>query len=352
LIRKTLLILAVVLGLLLATTGLTTAQDDMPPLPGEEVLSGLGAVRGIAFGEDGTLYVADAGFGGETELMLGSPEGEAVAASGLTGKIIAVAPDGTVSDFLAGLPSYALPGGEEAPGETLGVYRAIPQGDAIWVLTSGDGPGTSGRFWNDTIVELDAETLLARTIISLNAYELANDPDGNGYDSNVSDIAWLSDGTMLITDAGCNCLLSWTAADGLATVAAWGNDVPTSVEVAENDDVYVGFLGEAIAPGAAKIEHWSGGELVETFEGLTGVTDILLAGDTLYAAQLFLIGEEGPGPGNVVSVTADGATPVAEGLITPFGLAMSPDGDLYVSWGTVAFVPGMQGGVVKISMDM
>ena len=337
------------MALLVPALGLTQAQDEMA-MPGEEVLSGLGAVRGIAVDADGNLFVAEAGFGGETELLLGSPEGEAVAAAGLSGKIIMVAPDGTASDFLAGLPSYALPGSEQGPGETLGVYRAIPQGDSIWVLTTGDGPGTSGRFWNDTIVELDRESLATLTIISLNAYELANDPDGNGYDSNVSDIAWLSDGTMLITDAGCNCLLSWTAADGLATVAAWGNDVPTSVEVADNDDVYVGFLGEAIAPGAGRIEHWSGGEVVETFEGLTGVTDILLAGDTLYAAQLFLFGEEGPGPGNVVSVTADGATPVVEGLITPFGLAMGPDGALYVSWGTIAFEPGMLGGVIKVEM--
>ena len=347
--RRTILVMLVVLGLLLATMGWATAQD-MPPLPGEEVLSELGAVRGIAFDADGNLFVAEAGFGGETEIAMGSPEGDAVVSAGLTGKIIMVAPDGTVSDFLPGIPSYAIPGGEESPGETLGVYRAIPNGDSVWVLSSGQGPSTVGFFWTDTVVEIDRETLATRNIINLNAYEADNDPDGLGYDSNIADIAWLSDGTMLIVDAGCNCLLSWTEADGLATVAAWGNDVPTSVEVADNDDIYIGFLGEAIAPGAGKIEHWSGGEVVETFEGLTGVTDILLAGDTLYAAQLFLLGEEGPGPGNVVSVSADGATPVAEGLITPFGLAMSPDGDLYISWGTVAFVPGMTGGVIKVGM--
>ena len=122
--------------------------------------------------------------------------------------------------------------------------------------------------------------------------------------------------------------------------------------MAENGDLYIGFLGAGLAPGAGKIEHWSGDNLVETFSGLNAVSDILLDGDTLYAVQLVVFGDQGPGPGSVVTVTADGATPVAEGLIAPFGLAKGPDGALYVTYGTVAFAPGMTGGVVKLSMDM
>ena len=68
--------------------------------------------------------------------------------------------------------------------------------------------------------------------------------------------------------------------------------------------------------------------------------------------QLVIFGEQGPGPGSVVSVTADGATPVAEGLLAPFGIAKGPDGSLYVSFGTIAFAPGMMGGVVKIAPGM
>ncbi|RMF76137.1 MAG: ScyD/ScyE family protein [Chloroflexi bacterium] len=337
--------LIVVLVLLLATAGLSQAQD-MPPLPGEAVLDGLGAPRGIAFDADGNLYVADAGTGGEFEIIIPIPEFgiERMARLGMTGKIITVAPDGTTTDHISGIPSYGF------PDETVGIYRAIPNGDSLWLIVNGQGPApSSGQFWSDNVVELDAETLDTRRIINLNAFERDNDPDGRGYDTNVTDIAWGADGTMYITDAGANALLSWTEADGLSLVTAWGNDVPTSVEVADNGDLYVGFLGEGIAPAAGRIEHWSGGEVVETFDGLTAVTDILLDGDTLYAVQMFLFGEEGPGPGNVITVDADGATPVAEGLITPFGLAISPDGDLYVSWGTIAFESGMTGGVVKIA---
>jgi hypothetical protein len=200
-------------------------------------------------------------------------------------------------------------------------------------------------------VEYDAATLAVKRVINLNEIESTEDPDGNGYDTNVADIAWGADGTLYIVDAGGNDLLSWTEEGGLEVVTAWpDNPVPTSIEIAENGDFYIGFLGAGIAPGAGKIEHWSGGEMVETFEGLNAVSDILLDGDTLYAVELVLFTEQGPGPGRVITVNADGATPVAEGLLAPFALAQDADGALYVTFGTIAFAPGMTGGVVKLDM--
>lgn len=335
----------VILGLMLASFSQVFSQD-MPPLPGEEVIGGLGAPRGIAFSDDGVLYVTVAGVGGDIEMVLPSPEGESAAQIGLSGRIIAIDADGNSSDAIVGLPSYAF------ESETLGTYRAIPQGDSIWLVNSGSGPGAFGNYFSNTIAEIDMETLQTRTLINLSGYEAANDPDGFGYDTNVADIAWGDDGTLYIVDAGANALLSWTETDGLATVTSWGNVVPTSIEIADNGDIYIGFLGEGLAPGAGMVEHWSGGEVVATYGGMTAVTDILLAGETLYAVELLNFGEEGPGPGRVVMVTEDGPQPVAEGLITPFGLAMSPDGELFVSYGTIAFAPGMMGGVVKIDMDM
>ncbi|HUN06879.1 MAG TPA: ScyD/ScyE family protein [Aggregatilineales bacterium] len=335
--------IAIMLSLVIAS--FPAMAQDMPPLPGDVVIDSLGAPRGLAFDADGNLLIADAGTGGEVSLTLPGPEGETTMQLGLTGKVISVAPDGSASDRIPGFPSYA------SPSETTGLYRAIPQGDSLWVIFSGTGAATVGAFWTDSVVELDATTLAVKQIINLNHFESVNDPDGAGYDSNVTDIAWAADGTLYITDAGGNDLLSWTQEGGLQLVQAWtDNAVPTSIEIAENGDLYIGFLGAGIAPGAGRVEHWSNGELTETFGGLTGVTDILLDGDTLYAVQLFLFGEQGPGPGNVVMLNADGATPVAEGLMAPFGIAKGPDGALYVSYGTIALMPGMTGGVVKLSM--
>lgn len=321
------------------------AQDEMPPLPGELVIGDLSAPRGIAFDADGNLIVSVAGTGGEVTATVPTPEGMAELKMGLTGRIVLVTPDGNSADWISGFPSYA------GAQETTGLYRAIPNGDSLWVLFSGTGAANVGAFWTDSVVELDTATLAVKRIINLNNFEATNDPDGAGYDTNVSDIAWGADGTLYITDAGGNDLLSWTEADGLQLVHAWtDNPVPTSIEIAENGDMYIGFLGAGIAPGAGKVERWSNGELAETIDGFTGVTDILLDGDKLYVVELFLFGEQGPGPGDVVLVDANGRTPVAEGLITPFALAKGPDGAIYVSYGTLAFTPGMTGGVIKLEM--
>lgn len=336
-----------VVGLMLVLISVlpTLAQEEMPPLPGELVLGDLGAPRGLAFDTNGNLLVAVAGTGGETSFTLPGPDGEQPVNAGLSGRVVSIAPDGTASDRIVGLPSYAF------PMETGGVYRIIPHNDSLWLLFSGTGSGNTGAYWADSVVEYDAATLVVRTVINLNNFEAIHDPDGNGYDTNVADIAWGADGTLYIVDAGGNDLLSWTAQGGLQLVHAWSdNPVPTSIEVAENGDLYIGFLGAGMAPGAGKIEHWSSGELVETFSGLNTVTDILLDGDVLYAVQLMLFTEQGPGPGSVVIVTADGVTPVAEGLLAPFGIAQDVDGALYVTFGTLAFAPGMTGGVVRLDM--
>lgn len=335
--------IVIVVLLLVSVAMLPVACAGKPVSAGEFLLDGLGAPRGISVDADGNLLVAVAGTGGEMKMTLPGPEGETEMGLGLSGSILSVAPDGTTSVVMGGFPSYA------SPQETTGVYRIIPHGDSLWLLFSGSGAAVTGGFWMDSIVEYDPATLIVRNVINLQDFEAQNDPDGNGYDSNVSDIAWGADGTMYITDAGGNSLLSWTEEDGLAVVAAWPeNPVPTSVEIAENGDFYIGFLGAGLAPGAGAIEHWSNGELVETFAGLTTVTDILLDGDTLYAVQMFQFGDQGPGPGNVVTVNADGATVVQGDLPAPFGIAKAGDGSFYVTTGTIVMGPDQSGGIYHI----
>lgn len=331
-----------------ALSGAVMAQDatapSMPPLPGDLVVGDLQTPRGISFDANGNLIVTVVGNGGETSVDMPSiedPNSMMTVNMGLSGAVISVAADGSVTPVLGGFPSYAT------PTETLGIYRAYQHDGSWWLVYSSAGPGA---FWGSSVVELDA-TGMTQRVISLYPFEAANNADGNEIDSNVSDVAWGADGTLYITDAGANTLYSWTEMDGLKVVATWSdNSVPTSVEVADNGDLYVGFLGAGIAPGAGHVEQWSGGAKVKSWDGLTGVTDILLDGDSLYAVELFLFGEQGPGPGDVLMLNADGSTTVvAGGLITPFGLAKGPDGSLYVSFGTIAFTPGMTGGVVKLA---
>ncbi len=336
---KHVLNLGIVAALSVSAFGITLAQDA-PPLPGELILGDLNTPRGIAFDTDGNLLVAITGKGGDLEMTAKNPEGETTFNVGMTGEVLSVGADGASTPIITGMPSYA------SQQETTGLYRAIPHDGSLWLVVTSSGPG---QYWADSVVELDGETHMVKQVIPFYPYEAANNPDGNEIDSNVTDIAWDEDGTMYITDAGANTLYTWSEEEGLSVVNSWPeNSVPTSIEIADNGDLYISFLGAGLAPGAGKVERWSDGKLAETFGGLNAVTDILLDGDKLYAVELVIFGEQGPGPGRVVSLDASGATPVAEGLLAPFAIAKGPDGALYVSFGTIAFGPGMTGGVVKL----
>ncbi len=345
--RKSFMAMSVMFVLVIALVLPTLAQEgapamEMPPLPGEVVLENVAAPRGLAFDADGNLIVALAGSGGD--LPLGeSPDG-ATTMAGMSGSIVSIDADGVVTDIMTGIPSF------QGPMEATGVYRVIPHNGKLWIVTS----AALGTVYGNSIVEYDPVTRLIGTTINVGAFEAENNPDGNEIDSNVADIAWDADGLMYIVDAGANTLYTWTQADGLTGIVSWPeNSVPDSIEIADNGDIYIGHLGTGLAPGGAKVEHWSNGEVVKTFAGLTSVTDILLTSDgQLYAVELINFGEQGPGPGRVISLPEDGeATAVAEGLIAPFALAEGPDGAIYVSYGTIPFAPGMMGGVIRLDIS-
>ncbi|MBC7812026.1 MAG: ScyD/ScyE family protein [Burkholderiales bacterium] len=342
-VRKTVLGLMLALGLALPVM----AQDAPPAEIENAIVSGLNFPRGIAYSEDGTLYIAEAGAGGEATII--EIEGMAIN-GGVTSQVTTIAPDGTQGVAVGSLTSAFVP----MEGAGLGLQRAIPAGDSLWLVLSDHQNLT---VFSDAIVEIDTATLRVKNYIELFAYEAANNPDGTEeIYSNPSDIAWGEDGTLFIIDTGANALYSWTEADGLQLVHAWTDlSVPVAIEMGVNGDIYVGFLGEGIAPGAAKVEHWAadGSELIETFDGLTAVTDILVTeDDTIYAVQLAQLGEQGPVPnsGSVVTVSADGITPVAEGLSNPFGIAQNADGELVVSVNSAFAAPG-SGAVVTIAAE-
>ncbi|MBN1967172.1 MAG: hypothetical protein JW910_21135, partial [Anaerolineae bacterium] len=95
--RKT-IVLAILVVLLTLAAALPGAAQEGPALPGEVVITDLGAPRGLAFDADGNLFVADAGTGGDVQAVMPGPEGEATVGMGMSGRIVSVAPDGTAAD--------------------------------------------------------------------------------------------------------------------------------------------------------------------------------------------------------------------------------------------------------------
>lgn len=291
---------------------------------------GLLAPRHIAYGADGTLWIAEAGSGGDIE----TPSPLGMGNAGLTSRVTIVSPDGVQEALLGNLPSM-----DWGFNEIVGVNAVLPAGESLWMAVGNGGGEATGGLARG-VYEWNIETFEQLNVFDTLAAETELNPDGEIIDSNPMDIAVGTDGSIYIADAGANTV--WQIAPDaaeLAVFATWtDNPVPTSVEIDTNGDIWIGFLsGFPHLEGSARVEHYSpDGTLVETFEGFTAVVDLALGEDGLYAVQYGIYGDAGfaPSSGSVVAVTADGPAPVLEEINYPFGLTLSPAGDWMVAYDT------------------
>ncbi|QPC82623.1 ScyD/ScyE family protein [Phototrophicus methaneseepsis] len=321
--RRALFLFVTALAAMLALP--VTAQDSA-----QVFADGLANPRNMSFDSEGNLYVAEAGVAG-TQLT------DAEVAYGATGQITRIAPDGTKDVLVHGLISYR-------DGNPLGPAAVQIIDDTIWMLLN-ETSDFSIPFTH-ALVGLDRNTLRVKTFVDLLTLELTDDPDGNPNEqSNPTDFAIAPDGTFVIANAGCNCLMQWTPEDGVSVLNAWDfdtdNPVPTTVEFGPDGDLYVGFLtGFPFPEGGSRIERWSEGELVETYDGLTAITSLIVPEEgTIYAVQLGVF-DQGWGPGRVIMIDENGITPILEDLTNPYGIIQGPDGTIFVSTNTFGAADG------------
>ena len=305
-------------------------QLPPPPEGAEVVASGLNGPRDIVVA-DGVIYVAETGQGGEF-VIAGGPEGDAP--FGLSGAVTAIT-GADVAQVVAHLPSIG--------GEGLGASGLAVAEDQILVAVNGIGPGGLPPSIMGSVLVVDKETGRIVEYVDLAGFEAANDPDGHGFDSNPVDIEIGPDGTVYIVETGSNAIYTWTEA-GVEVFHVWPeNPVPTAVDFDADGNLVVSFLGTEIAPGAARVEILSPeGEVLESFEGYNALTDVAVAEDgTIYAVSIFAgFGEQGPLPGQIVTIDADGGEVVVDGLFFPYGIAIDENGDLLVTTGTIPMAPG------------
>lgn len=310
------------------------------------VMTGLANPRGLTFGPDGALYVAEAGSGGTLGTITA---GTGPAGFGLSSGISRYFA-GLQTKVAAGLPSLAGADGAEATGVQEVAFDA--GGVMHAVIGLGAAPdqrgllsGIAGAEMLGTLVTFGsgAPVILA----DLAAHEAANDPDGGVPDSNPYGLAW-GPGGFIVTDAGGNTLLQ-VAPDGavqtLAVAAPIPNPlpfgppvmqaVPTGVAIGPDGTPVFGELtGFPFAPGTAEILGLTGGALSTLATGFTNLIDVAFGADgTLYALELDSDSLLGPGTtGSLYSVGSDGVrTLLFGGLDTPTGLAIGADGSFFVA---------------------
>jgi hypothetical protein len=341
-------VVAVVLCLA-SLSSLTLAQENA-----QVIAKGLNNPRNIFYAGDGTLYIAEAGKGGDQDAN--GPYSPVK--YGETGQVSAVSPAGEMSVILSELISM-----DSGFGRIDGVTALEVTDDSYWV-TMGVGiqRPAKGKYV-DALVQYSRNNLSVKQVINLGAFEKANNPDQNPDDlvSNPVDLVTAKDGTVYLADASANDVLSWTAKDGLKLFAAWpvkedeATAVPTAVALDANGDVLISFLtGFPFTPDTSRIEvHSPDGTLKKTYEKLSFVTDLLVTEDgTIYASQFSSgFGDQGwtGASGSIVKVSDKGITPIAENLNFPYGMALTPDGKLAISVDTFGMPPD-SGRVIAIDL--
>ena len=322
--------------------------------------TGFNNPRGLKFGPDCHLYVAEAGLGGTNsteeicpELQVEPAAGGPFLGSPTGGRISKVDGAGQRTTVTENLPSTSSAG-----GDILGVADIAFIGDKLYALLfAGCSHGVEGVPTGIVRVNSDGTH---NVIADLGTWQVANpvenpgedfEPEGNPYSMiTVHDKFYVVEANQgqlikVKTDGTINRVVDISA--------TYDHIVPTVVDF-HNGNFYVGNLGSFPAvEGSSNIYKISPDGQIEVTE--TGFTMILgLVFDKwgrLYVLEMTTGNPfPTPGTGRIVRVNHDGSRDViATALNFPTGMTYGPDGNLYVSqWGFGASAGG--GEIVKVDL--
>ena len=335
--------------------------------------TGLNDPRGLAFGPDKHLYVAEAGSGGGTLSTVGlcdqvqPPVGPYV--GGHTARVLRFSSSGGSSVVAAGLASTeagALIGGDKS-----GVSSLAFIGNRLLALTSGAGCSHGHVAADNGILDLSRGD--NSQLANLSAWLLANpgakgaqqprdpdfEPDGTWYS------LLFDQGRLYAVEPNHGLLVSVHPTSGEVTLVndlfeTFGDHTYTAL-AADRGDVYVGTLGRIVwAPGGpppipdfvesfrAEIYRLSrDGQAAQVATGLRAVLGLAFDQQhRLYALQspIFM-----PGTGSLVRQDGSGQwETVVSGLNFPSAVTLGPDGALYISECGYHCAPG-QGRILRVT---
>ena len=330
----------IVLGtsIALAAAGISTAalaQEEADGSGITTVAAGLTGPRGFDWGPDGTLYLAQAGWGGDNQVRI--VDGFSVD-NGLTSSVATVA-DGCATPMAIGLPStHWVDAGWIWGAMDVAFLDGVP-----YVLISGAGPSwfspssTSGVFrMNDD----GTMTLIGDVSSWLPENPPEEIPFDYGQDGSLFDLEAAGD-ALLLSEAVGGQLLRVTLDGEITSIAdlSVGHLVPTGIAVDVEGNAYIGH--ETAAPyiegGAPILKVTPEGEVSEHLTGLTVTTDVAFGPDgALYAVEMAtgFSGETAEMPANSGRIVRQTGPDSYEDVVTdlpyPVNLGFDPDGNLLI----------------------
>ena len=311
--------------------------------------SGLNNPRGLEWGPDGNLYVAEGGAGGTTSTTTGQctqvkpPIGPYK--GGSSADILRYSPGGTRSVVVGGLPSD-----QTAPPRNFqsGVADVAFVGNTLYALETGAGCSHGNATVDNSILRVNPNgttTQVANLSAFIKTHPVANpddddfEPDGTWY----SMVPFKGDLYAVEPNHGeVDRINPWTGSISrvVDVSATQGHIVPTAIAFG---GLFGGFaLGNLgtfpVVPGSEQLMRVSlNGNLSVVRKGFTTILglDFDLWGNLYVLESMTAAGPPGPaqlGTGTIVRINIFGQTStIATGLSFPTGMTIGPDGALYVS---------------------
>jgi hypothetical protein len=322
---------------------------------------GLNNPRGIKFGPDKALYVAEGGTGGTRTTTAADCDQVPAAgpySGGFTASIARVDRRGHVRRIVKGLPSSQT--NPQIGGFVSGVADVAFIGKKLYAITAGSGcsHGLKGTFNAVIRVKGDGSwVVVANQSKFLMTHPVAHpepddfEPDGTWY-SMVS-IA----GNLYAVEPNHGELDRITQGGRVSRVvdisATQGHIVPTATTVVLRDILLISNLNTfPVVPGSSSLFAASrGGLFAKLISGFTTVLGLAVRNGTVYVLEMSNApGGPAPGKGDIVSIDLSGTRKtVVAGLDFPTAMTFGPDGKLYVSNKGFAFGPG-QGEILRVTL--